>query len=172
MSVEPYVPQRSEHRRYFPDWTRRRLESGPELEADRNSYLAGGYAEEFGYRPFAGYSRGVPVLDDTPPEQCPEWLCQALATHPGYPIRPHPLELEPQGLGWLAGQALGEGTSTGERAAGVDGVRGGRFIPVSERAYAHARRDAANRGAAISMRLTAALVSWRWALGHRRRVHS
>ncbi|HEX7115306.1 MAG TPA: hypothetical protein VF193_09250 [Steroidobacter sp.] len=172
MSVQPDFKPLSENRRYFPDWTRRRLESGPELEADRNSYLAGGYAEEFGYRPLAGGSRGVPVLGDTPPEQCPEWLCQALATHPGYPIRPHPLELEPQELGWLAGQAVGERIPAGERTTSGGGSLGGRFIPVSERAYERSRRDAANRGAAISMRLTAALVSWRWTFWHRWRVHS
>ena len=61
MRVEPDSRKRmGETRRYFPDWTHRSLASGPELEADHNSYLAGGYAEEFGYRAQPGYSRGAP----------------------------------------------------------------------------------------------------------------
>ena len=72
MRVEPDFRKRiGETRRYFPDWTHRSLASGPELEADHNSYLAGGYAEEFGYRAQPGYSRGAPVLDDETPERLP-----------------------------------------------------------------------------------------------------
>lgn len=170
MSAQFSFPLVSEQRRYFPDWTRRRLESGPELEADRNSYLAGGYAEEFGYRAWGGHSRGVQVLDEARPEQCPQWLCQALATHPGYPIRPHPLDIEPQESAWPAGRATGQSAFEGTVAA--DAPPGGTFIPVSERPYEHERRGAANRGAAISMRLAGALVAWRWAFSHRRRNHA
>ena len=80
-----------EQRRYFPDWTRHTLANGFELEADHNSYLAGGYAEEFGYRAQPGWSRGVPVMEDEIPERCRDRRRQAQATHPGYPLRAHPL---------------------------------------------------------------------------------
>ena len=50
MHLQSNAHQRTgEYRRYFPDWTHRSLRVGEELEADHNSYLAGGYAEEFGY---------------------------------------------------------------------------------------------------------------------------
>src|SRR5262245_28378552 len=92
MRLAPDSPQREdEQRRYFPDWTPCLPEELDELEAEHNSYLAGGYAEEFGYWAQAGSSRGVPLLDGEPPEQSAEWFGQAAAMHPGYPIRPCPL---------------------------------------------------------------------------------
>jgi len=45
MRLDPSSPLRTdEQRRYFPDWTCGVLEVCEELEADHNSYLAGGYA--------------------------------------------------------------------------------------------------------------------------------
>ena len=89
MRVQPESPQRTdEQRSYFPDWTPHLPKAPAELEADHNSYLAGGYAEEFGYLARPGVSRGVPVLDGEPPEDCAEWRCEAAAMHPGYPITP------------------------------------------------------------------------------------
>jgi hypothetical protein len=146
-----------DQRRYFPDWTPLVLENCPELEADHNSYLAGGYAEEFGYRAQPGCSRGVPVLDGESPDDCAERKAQARATHPGYPIRAHPFELEwsgrasPAAVNWI-----------GRREAyGVDSHSG--FVVVYERQ----RRTPAERGAAIARRMTSALISLRWVLSRR-----
>jgi hypothetical protein len=94
MRLEPDSPQRiNEQRRYFPDWTRRVLEVHEELEADHNSYLAGGYAEEFGYCAQGGASRGVPLLDGESPEDYAEWLARTAAIHPGFPLRAYPIAL-------------------------------------------------------------------------------
>lgn len=98
MRLKPDSPQRiNEQRRYFPDWTRRVLEVHEELEADHNSYLAGGYAEEFGYCAQAGASRGVPLLDGESPEDYAEWLAQTVAIHPGFPLRAYPVALPSHG---------------------------------------------------------------------------
>src|SRR5262245_57827743 len=95
MRLEPDSPRRTdEQRRYFPDFAPYLLEDCEELEADHNSYLAGGYAEEFGYWAQTGSSRGVPLLDDEPLEQHAKWFGQAGAMHPGYPIKPSPLTLD------------------------------------------------------------------------------
>ncbi len=84
----------TDYRRYFPEWAERSQEIGPEVEADRNSYLANGYAEEFGYHAQPGYSRGVWVLDEESPERCEQWYGQSRATHPGYPEMPTPIVLQ------------------------------------------------------------------------------
>jgi hypothetical protein len=145
-----------EQRRYFPDWTARPLERRPELEADHNSYLAGGYAEEFGYRAAPGYSRGVPVLDDESPEECVEWQGQARATHPGYPIRPHPFQIDFERRGpkddWTSMHEPAGTQSTGE------------FVTVSNRPYEHSRRNTSQKVVAASMRFAAAIVELRWKL--------
>ena len=44
------APPPNEVHRYFPEWADRPASTGPLLESDHNSYLAGGYSEEFGYR--------------------------------------------------------------------------------------------------------------------------
>lgn len=44
------VSRVNEEHRYFPEWADRPKIPGPALEADHNSYLAGGYSGEFGYR--------------------------------------------------------------------------------------------------------------------------
>jgi hypothetical protein len=70
--------------RYFPEWADRQLRSGAYLEAGRNSYLAGGYAEEFGY----GDERDCRVgacLIVADPERCCLWSAQIGGLHPGYP---------------------------------------------------------------------------------------
>ena len=92
MRLQPDSVQRADElRSYFPDWTPQLPRASEELEADHNSYLAGGYAEEFGYVPQFGASRGVPVIDGEPPEQSVVWRYEAAAMHPGYPIKPYPL---------------------------------------------------------------------------------
>lgn len=152
MRLEPNSQRRmGEQRRYFPDWTARPLEPRPELEADHNSYLAGGYAEEFGYRSAPGSSRGVPVLDGESPEECVEWQGQARATHPGYPIRPHPFQIDfdrrERRNEW---RPVHEPTGAEPR---------GRFFSVSNRPG-----NTAQRVRAASMRFAAAIIDLRWKL--------
>jgi hypothetical protein len=80
--------------RYFPEWAERPARTGPEVEADRNSYLANGYAEEFGHRALEqSTDSGVP--GDGPPEEWEQWRGQSGATHPGYPERGTPVEQIP-----------------------------------------------------------------------------
>lgn len=157
MRVEPGFQRRmDEQRRYFPDWTARPLEHRPELEADHNSYLAGGYAEEFGYRAAPGYSRGVPVIDGESPEDSVEWQGQADATHPGYPIRPHPFQID-FGRGALEGDWRSMHEPGGTKS-------GGAFVSVSNRPYEHSRRNTAHRLVTASMRFAAAIIELRWKL--------
>jgi hypothetical protein len=79
--------QLEEVHRFFPEWADRPPSPESPPEFDRNSYMAGGYSEEFGHR-------GVPV--DSPlaeePERCPEWKVQAGGLHPGYPECPRPVD--------------------------------------------------------------------------------
>lgn len=162
MRVAPSSRRRmDEQRRYFPDWTARPLARRPELEADHNSYLAGGYAEEFGYRAQPECSRGVPVLDGETPEECVEWQGQARATHPGYPIRPHPLEID-------VGRSEHKipGSQRSKREPG-DAERHGAFVSVSNRPYERKRKDTAQRAVAASRRFAAVIVELRWKLRRR-----
>ncbi|MFI4909157.1 MAG: hypothetical protein ACHQHL_13770 [Steroidobacterales bacterium] len=87
----------SEIHRYFPEWADRPVGPDTQQEADRNSYLAGGYADEFGYGAHAG---GPPAIDPLTgdPENSRLWREQVGALHPGYPQCPKPLDrygLEP-----------------------------------------------------------------------------
>jgi len=153
-----------EQRRYFPEWTELRVDRCPELEADHNSYFAGGYAEEFGYRAQPGCSRGVPVLDGESPEACAERQGQAQATHPGYPIRPRPLDLSDFRTTARVVLHREDGRSMEQRrGAEPHGV----FVPVSQRPYQQLRDDPARRGTAISQRVVAALIYLRWILVRR-----
>jgi hypothetical protein len=163
MRVEPTAARHlGEQRRYFPDWTDLSLESRPELEADRNSYLAGGYAEEFGYRATLSSSRGVPVLDDESPELSIEWHSQARAMHPGYPLRPHPLVDEFDSL--VATQDANAFLCQAREHS--DGERHGNVVAVFPPRFERERHDAARRAAIVSTRLGAALFSLQWRLRH------
>lgn len=87
---------RPDMHRYFPEWADRQLRAGAYLEAERNSYLAGGYAEEFGY----GDERGCRVgacLIVAEPERCCLWGAQIGGLHPGYPelATPHERDAHP-----------------------------------------------------------------------------
>jgi hypothetical protein len=76
-----------EDHRFFPEWAERPAVIGSLHEVDRNSYLAGGYAEEFGHRArSAFYARAV--------EADGEWRVQNGCLHPGYPECPRPVERE------------------------------------------------------------------------------
>jgi hypothetical protein len=166
MRVQPDSPEHiDEQRSYFPDWTPHLPKVGEELEADHNSYLAGGYAEEFGYLARPGVSRGVPVLDGEPPEECAEWRCEAAAMHPGYPITPYPLALDRERLDGVITVTV----RSAEAEASVEPH--GEFVAVVNRPYERERHRAPQRLAAVVTRLLSALVVLRWDLP-RRRVRS
>src|SRR5690242_3515000 len=69
--------------RYFPEWADRVPQAGVQVEADRNSYLAGGYAEEFGYLEQRGTRAALPLIGD--PERSLLWHAHVGGLHPGYP---------------------------------------------------------------------------------------
>jgi hypothetical protein len=79
----------SEIHRYFPEWAARPFRPGAPHESDRNSYLAGGYAEEFGH-----HVKTTLATQSSDPEGSEEWRIQIGALHPGYPERGTPLEPE------------------------------------------------------------------------------
>lgn len=82
----------AEVHRYFPEWADRYPRGGRHLEADRNSYLAGGYAEEFGYHddPECPECPNGMVRLTSDPEQCRHWRLHVGGVHPGYPECPRP----------------------------------------------------------------------------------
>jgi hypothetical protein len=173
MRLEPDSPKRTEEdRRYFPDWTEPLAEAREEIEADHNSYLAGGYAEEFGYRAQPCSSRRVRVLDAEVPEESAEWRRLASATHPGYPIRSRPIALE--GDQGEPESPAGSGSArivTSQDAAleiAREAHQYGAFVSVTDRQYEHERHLVAHRAAAVLTRLLAALVTLRWRLPHGR----
>lgn len=81
----------SEVHRYFPEWADRPTGPGAPHESDRNSYLAGGYADEFGYGMSLGYVPAIAPLEGDP-EGGRLWREQIGALHPGYPECPKPLD--------------------------------------------------------------------------------
>lgn len=175
MRVAPASPGRTdEQRSYFPDWTRRLLEFRQELEADHNSYLAGGYAEEFGYWAHPGASRGVPVFDGEPPESSAEWLGQAAAMHPGYPIRPYPFAADREPIEPHDGAASRQTFIVTSRESVFDSeaeiAPRGTFVRVTDRPYERERHHFVQRATALLTRTLAALVALQWELPRRRRA--
>jgi hypothetical protein len=82
---------RTEIHRYFPEWADRPVKDGVPWESDRNSYSAGGYAEEFGYSAQPGQpAPAKPLRGD--PEASRQWRTQTGALHPGYPECSRPLD--------------------------------------------------------------------------------
>jgi hypothetical protein len=159
----------SEQHRYFPDWTLRSLTSGPETEAEYNSYLAGGYAEEFGYRARISYSPEVSELDGDVPDFCRERRSQASPVHPGYPLKAHPIACERDIMrDERATAAVMRSGGLADRFA-FEGIaeRSSTFIVVSNRPRMRNRVGFMQRAAIASIRLAAALVALRWALRRR-----
>lgn len=74
----------NENHRYFPEWADRPGVSGPPVEADHNSYLAGGYSEEFGYRVSVDQPPVFAPLEGDP-DSNRLWYVQVTGLHPGYP---------------------------------------------------------------------------------------
>ena len=81
----------SDFHRYFPEWADRPVGPDTQHESDRNSYLAGGYADEFGYGADAGRPPAIAPLEGDP-EGSRWWREQIGALHPGYPQCPKPLD--------------------------------------------------------------------------------
>ena len=71
---------------FFPEWADRPPSTEPLHEADRNSYLAAGYAEEFGH----GVQQTISAAHVPPAEEDREWRVQIGGLHPGYPECPRP----------------------------------------------------------------------------------
>jgi hypothetical protein len=140
---------------YFPEWADRPDSAGPIHEADHNSYLAGGYAEEFGYH-LRPDSPPVfpPLIGD--PDRSREWSVQLGCLHPGYPECPRPadrashasaiversdgLELSDGRGAALRPSRVIDGTMDAARHAGVTHI-----VPVDRRGAD--RRGADRRGA-------------------------
>ena len=149
-----------EYRRYFPDWTHRSLRVGEELEADHNSYLAGGYAEEVGYLARAESSRGVPLIDGESPDDQALRLVERAGMHPGYPLRPYPVAAGREKTSHRRAMSpSSSGMSQGDVLAARDH---GKFVRVTERPYECEHRQLAHRAIAAVRRLLAAAVASRW----------
>jgi hypothetical protein len=163
MHLQSNAHERTEEfRRYFPDWTHRSLRLGEELEADHNSYLAGGYAEEFGYLARAEASRGVPLIDGESADDRELRLVQRSGMHPGYPLRPHPVAVD-------RGRTARRATSSGVPHEDVFEAAGhGKFVSVTDRAYERAHRQPTRRVVAAVTRCVAALVAFGWQAASRR----
>ncbi|HLU05326.1 MAG TPA: hypothetical protein VKZ91_02125 [Woeseiaceae bacterium] len=142
--------RRDEYRRYFPDWTRRSLAVGEEVEADHNSYLAGGYAEEFGYLARPGFSRGVPLIDGDSPDDAQFRLVQRAGIHPGYPLRPHPISMDREQA--ARPPALSSSSSGVSHHVSIERADRGKFVKVTERSYEREHRQLAQRALAEVMR--------------------
>jgi hypothetical protein len=78
--------------RYLPEWADRTATCAIYREAEQNSYLAGGYAEEFGYRQQQGCRAVVHLIGD--PECRDLWSAHVGGLHPGYPECGAPHERE------------------------------------------------------------------------------
>jgi hypothetical protein len=72
--------------RFFPEWANLPAGRGPQWESDWNSYLAGGYAEEFGYHVQPGFWTGFAVTARVSEQS----RAQIGALHPGFPECPRP----------------------------------------------------------------------------------
>jgi len=88
-----FRPAGAEIHRYFPEWADLRVSAGVQWEAERNSYSAGGYAEEFGYAGQAGQPRPAKPLGGDP-ELSKLWHVLRGSVHPGYPECARPVERE------------------------------------------------------------------------------
>lgn len=155
--TDPTVHPDEVHR-FFPEWADRPEARGLFLESERNSYLAGGYSEEFGYRTPAGGSGVFPLLRGDP-ELCSQWRVEIGCLHPGYPECPRPFDRGRFGLESGCGRdhpegqpekPLRDGSSSGHAAvkSGVTNV-----VPVA--------RSAELRGDGLPARLATIWIRFR-----------
>lgn len=104
---------------YFPEWADRPPASGSVHEADHNSYLAGGYAEEFGHR-----ARGPAApLASIAVDGDGEWRVQIGGLHPGYPECPRPVDRGPGSGRARAGDGPTTRTANGPPRSEAAGFR-------------------------------------------------
>lgn len=106
---------------YFPEWADRPTVAARLLEADNNSYLAGGYSEEFGYHDRPELPPIFPTLDGVP-EQSQLWSVQIEGLHPGYPECPNPHDRDPLLTGARTSRAQEGSPSAAHRPANRVGV--------------------------------------------------
>lgn len=125
--------RQSELHRYFPEWADRPTGPDAQQESDRNSYLAGGYADEFGYGTGLGRAPAIAPLEGEP-EGCRLWREQIGALHPGYPECPKPLDRSPREPARVpSGASSGPGAPWHARAAfRVIQVRGRGRDPLAQ----------------------------------------
>lgn len=152
--MRDFAQHLNEDHRYFPEWADRPEIQEPAVEADHNSYLAGGYSEEFGYH----------VSVDRPPvfaplEEDPDgsrlWYVQITGFHPGYPECGRPDDRDGQRT--RTARILSGDSAASSR----EPPRPIRVIRVGERA-----RNATRHGE-LAARLTSFWARWR---GERQRL--
>ncbi len=146
--------------RYFPEWADRPESTDSLLESDHNSYLAGGYSEEFGYRVRPERPPVFSLLLEDP-EHSRQWAVQIGCLHPGYPECPRPADRG-------ADHARGEGEPGRERNPEP-------VSPVSRRgarapSEALVRVVQVNRSS-LERRAVLPIAALRARLGIRRRLH-
>jgi hypothetical protein len=115
--------------RYFPEWADRPAKDGVLWESDRNSYSAGGYAEEFGYAGQPGLPPPAKPLHGDP-EQSGQWRIQISCIHPGYPQCCRPLDRDSLLLGVSALSCAGS-VDLGRGIAGGPGADRATDLPGS-----------------------------------------
>ena len=112
--------------RYFPEWADRPVREGTPPESERNSYSAGGYAEEFGYSWQSGLP-APPATFEADPEGSRQWRAFIGCLHPGYPECPKPFAHDGYGADPYASDAAR--ASIGARAVAHQSRRSGESLP-------------------------------------------
>lgn len=151
----------NENHRYFPEWADRPETSGPPVEADHNSYLAGGYSEEFGYRVSLDQPPVFSPLEGDP-DSSRLWYVQITGLHPGYPECARPDDRDrfghngrPGGTDEARGARTGPIYTHGSTKRPQESAQPIHVIWVGERARKAAPRDG------LATRLTSFWARWR-----------
>lgn len=137
----------NENHRYFPEWADRPEISGTPVEADHNSYLAGGYSEEFGYRVSIDQPPVFSPLEGDPDSSRLRYV-RINGLHPGYPecARPDDRDRSPRNGPIHARNSAGRPPRPAQPI---------RVIRVGERARKGAHQDS------LAARLTSFWARWR-----------
>ena len=145
----------NEDHRYFPEWADLPGMPGPPAEADHNSYLSGGYSEEFGYHVSVDRPPVFAPLDGDP-DDSRLWYVQITGLHPGYPECGRPDDrntLRRRGPREAMEEARSVGDNSG--AAPREATRPIRVIRVGE------RTRSTNSHEGLATRLTSLWARWR-----------
>ncbi|MGH8229323.1 MAG: hypothetical protein ACREU3_15730, partial [Steroidobacteraceae bacterium] len=145
--------------RYFPEWADRPESSDRLLEADHNSYLAGGYSEEFGYRVRADFAPRLPLLLEDP-ERSEQWRVQCGGLHPGYPECPRPVDREGTAAWTPARGALDQEPAAQARQASQPATSGAR-ARAGDAEVVSVDREGAGRSFALLASLHSLRMRWR-----------